>query len=88
MIDLSLNTIITIGGIIFAALGAWFTVKGSVKGLTDKVTSLTMQVTSLWGRKDESIDDVTGLKHDVKHLQRDVSEIKDEQKYQRRKSDV
>lgn len=72
-----LQTLITVGGIIFAALGAWYTVKGSVKSLTERMESITKQVSDLWAKKDGAVEDVAELKHDVRYLRRDVDELRE-----------
>jgi len=85
--DLPFNTIISVGGIAFAAVGAWFAVKygqrdneKSIRALRDRIDGLASQMAKFWSIKDdlfkEQIEDHT----EIKFLRRDVDELRKDKK--------
>ena len=88
MEGLTPNAIIAIGGVIVTIIGGWYTMKGIVKALSEKMESLTKQVTALWENKDDNVEELAELKNEGLWLRRDVDELRDEQKYQRRRLDA
>jgi chromosome segregation ATPase len=94
MEGIPLNTLITVGGVVFTIIAGWFAMKGTIAGVVIKVKSLTedlhsalKQIKALWERKDASVEEMAEVKHELKYLSRDVEELREEAKYQRRKKD-
>jgi len=77
MPDVPINVLITIGGIIFAAIGAWFTVKSTVKSLAEKVHELTVDIASQDKVDVDLIEGMTELKLELKYLRRDLDDLRD-----------
>jgi len=76
MPDVPINVLITVGGIIFAAIGAWFTVKSTVKTLSDKVHELTVDIASQDKVDVDLIEGMTELKLELKYLRRDLDDLR------------
>ena len=95
MPDITFNGMISVGGILFAALSAWFAVKYGQAALAQKnadqdevIHNILRHIKSLWEKKDASVEEMAEAKHQLKYIARDVEELREEAKYQRRKSDA
>ena len=90
--DLStLEGLIPLGVAVFSVLSAWYAMKlaaaknaDAIQALHDRVENLAKQIKGLWSAKDKAVEAEIG----ATFLRRDVDELREEQKYQRRKSDA
>ena len=77
MPDVPVNVLISIGGILFAAVGAWFAVKGKVQALEEHVQQVEVDIASQDKIDVDLIEKMTELKIEVKYLRRDLVELRD-----------
>ena len=95
MDGITYNVLIAVGGIVFTVVGGWYAMKSRLATLAveledskDNTENALGQIKALWEQKDASVGEVSELKHKTSYMARDIDELRDEAKYQRRKSDV
>jgi len=76
MPDIPLNVLISIGGILFAGVGAWFAVKGKVQSMGEQVHQLHLDIASQDKVDVDLIEGMAELKLELKYLRRDLDEIR------------
>lgn len=93
--DIPFNTLVTIGGVVFTLIAGWYGMKGSlasvantVKNLREDVVSALSQIKALWEKKDASVEQMAEVTHKLNYMDRDIQELREEAKYQRRKTDA
>ena len=54
----------------------------------EAINNVLKQIKSLWEKKDATVEEMAELKFKTDYMARDVEELREEAKYQRRKSDA
>jgi len=73
-----INVLISIGGILFAAVGAWFAVKGKVQQLGETVHQLAMDLAMQDKTDDKLVQTLAEVRAEIKYLRRDLDEVRAE----------
>jgi len=77
MPDVPINVLISVGGILFAAVGAWFAVKGKVQSMSEQVQQLHLDIASQDKVDVDLIEGMAELKLELRYLRRDLDELRD-----------
>lgn len=80
------RTLITVGGALLTLAGAWFAVKYGLKSNTEKIDKLSRQVEVQWKRLDEVSVETQKFETTISWQRKDIDDLREEQKYQSRKS--